>query len=227
MARKRYENTTRMEIIHVGVQLMLEKGFTATTIKEISEILEISKGNITFYFPTKEHLLLEFAKEVVRFHTQSIDEVQEGGYGNLLAYCWEIVAQIAVCENDEKMKDLYLALYSHPQTLSLIKDWTAEKNYKLLHEYVPDWTVEGFRIVENVACCIERSALTEACTETYTFETKVRLTLGSLLRLYDIDPKEREKVIDQITKMDYKQVGQTLQKEFVKYVEETNQIELR
>lgn len=223
MARRRHVNTTKAEIIQVGIHLMLEKGFTATTIKEISEILGISKGNITFYFPTKEHLLLELTKEILDFHMKCIETVQQSGYSNLFAYCWEVVAQIGVCEDDEKMRDLYLAVYSHPRTVAMVKEWTANKNYILLKDRMPDWTQERFRLVENVACCIERSALTEPCTESYTFKKKVLLTVDSLLRLYDVEKKEREEVFVQIMQMDYHEIGKVLHRRFAEYTEKTNE----
>ena len=221
MAR-RYVSTTKAEIVQVGVQLMLAKGYTGTTIKEISEILEISKGNITFYFPTKEHLLLEFTKEILAFHTRCIERVLQQGYTKLMAYCWEIVAQIALCEDYETMKDIYLSLYSHASTLEYVKDWTAKKNYELLKNVKPDWTVEQYRMVESVASCIERSALTEACTENYTFRMKVQLILDSLLKLYDVAEEKRNEVIDQILHIDYRAIGKSLHQEFIDYTERIN-----
>ena len=221
MARRNV-STTKVEIVQVGVQLMLEKGYAGTTIKEISEILNISKGNITFYFPTKEHLMLEFTKEIFDFHTRCIERVLQQGYTKLMAYCWEIVAQIALCEDYETMKDIYLSLYSHSSTLEYVKDWVADKNYKLLKDVKPDWTVEKYRMVENVASCIERSALTEPCTENYTFRMKVELILDSLLKLYDVAEEKRNEVIDQILHIDYRAIGKSLHQEFIDYTKRIN-----
>ena len=226
MARKNV-STTKAEIVQVGVQLMLEKGYTGTTIKEIGEILGISKGNITFYFPTKEHLLLEFTQEILAFHTKCIERVLQQGYTKLMAYCWEIVAQIALCEDYETMKDIYLSLYSHSSTLEYVKEWTANKNYTLLKDVKPDWNTEQYRIVENVASCIERSALTEPCTGNYTFRRKVQLILDSLLKLYDVAKDKRNEVIEQILHIDYRAIGKSLHQEFIEYTERINTAALK
>ena len=138
---------------------------------------------------------------------------------DLYSYCWEITAQIVLCEENEQAKDIYLAIYSHPLTLQYIKDWTAEKNQRILGERLKDWTPERFRRVENVTSCIERSALTEACTDIYTIEDKIRLILTCLLKIYDIGYEERERIIGEILELDYHKTGHELLKQLTKYVE--------
>lgn len=222
MARRK-ANITKLEILQVATRMFLEKGFTNTSVKAISNELDISTGNLTFHYHTKEDILLELAKEITDFHMRSIEKVQSDGYDDLFAYCWEVTLQITLCEENPQINDLYLAIYSHPTTLLFVKDWTAEKNYRILGERLSDWTIEHFRIIENVTCCIERSALTEPCTEAYTLEDKIRLTLTCLLKIYDISKEEREEVIGEILKTDYRKTGNDLLKQFTKYIEKHNQ----
>ncbi len=221
MARRK-TNLTKLEITQVAMRMFLEKGFTNTSAKAISNELNISTGNLTFYYPTKEHILLELTKEITQFHTKSIDKILKKEKNDLYSYCWEVTAQIVLCEENEQAKDIYLAIYSYPLTLQYIKDWTAEKNQKVLGERLKDWTPERFRRVENVTSCIERSALTEPCTESYTIEDKIRLILTCLLKIYDICYEEREKVIGEILELDYRKTGHELLKQLTKYVETQN-----
>ncbi len=221
MARRK-TNLTKLEITQVAMRMFLEKGFTNTSAKAISNELNISTGNLTFYYPTKEHILLELTKEITQFHTKCIDKILKNEKNDLYSYCWEITAQIVLCEENEQVKDIYLAIYSHPLTLQYIKDWTAEKNQRILGERLKDWTYERFRRVENVTSCIERSALTEACTDVYTIEDKIRLILTCLLKIYDIGYEEREKVIGEILELDYRKTGHELLKQLTKYVEKQN-----
>ena len=222
MARRK-SNTTKLEIMQVAMRMFLEKGFTNTSAKAISNELDISTGNLTFYFPTKEHILLELTKEITEFHTKCIDKVFENDNDDLLSYCWEIAAQIILCEENEQAKDIYLAIYSYPMTLQFVREWTAQKNQKILGERLSDWTYERFRRVENVTCCIERSALTETCTENYTIDDKIRLILTCLLKIYDIPYDERERVINKILEADYHKMGRELLKHLTKYIENHNQ----
>ena len=223
MTKRFHANTTKIEIIQVGTRMFLEKGFTETSVQAISEALGISKGNFTFHFPTKEHLLLELTKYLVKFHTREINIAKSEGLNNLLAYCWEVTAQIAMCEEHPQAKDFYLAIYSYPSTLAYAKEWTADKNVGLLSERLPDWTPERFKLVENVASHIEMSALSDSCTESYLLEDKITLTVDSLLKLYEIPKEERQEAIATILKIDYRNIGKKMFKEFVAYVERLNQ----
>lgn len=222
MARRK-ANTTKLEIIQVATKKFLENGFTNTSAKSICDELDISPGNLTFWFPTKEHILLELTKEITSFHIKCIEKVGQNDVSDLYTYCWEVTAQITLCEDNPNIKDIYLAIYSHPMTLDFVKDWTAEKNFNILGERLPDWDLKRFRRAETVTCCVERSALTEPCTDEYTLEDKIRLTLTCLLKIYDIEKAEREKVIEEILNSDYKKTGHGLLKQLAKYVEKTNQ----
>ena len=57
MSAARKMNATKIEIIRVATDMFLKNGYTDTTIKYISDSLGISTGNLTFHYPTKEHLL--------------------------------------------------------------------------------------------------------------------------------------------------------------------------
>ena len=57
MARIRRESPTRLAIIQVAIDLFFEKGFSNTTAAAVCRKADIGTGNLTFYFPTKEHIL--------------------------------------------------------------------------------------------------------------------------------------------------------------------------
>ena len=48
---------TRNEIIHVAANRFLNDGYTKTTVASMAKSLNMSTGNMTFYFPTKDHML--------------------------------------------------------------------------------------------------------------------------------------------------------------------------
>ena len=67
MARISKSAITRLEIIQVASRQFLEKGYSGTTVSAISKELEMSPGNLTFHFPTKEHLLAELVDLLCKF----------------------------------------------------------------------------------------------------------------------------------------------------------------
>ena len=47
---------TRNEIIRVAANRFLNDGYTKMTVASMAKSLNMSTGNMTFYFPTKDHM---------------------------------------------------------------------------------------------------------------------------------------------------------------------------
>ena len=62
---------TKYEILQCATKLFLEKGYTDAYVTTIAKLLHISTGNLTFHFPTKEHILAELVRELCAFQWQS------------------------------------------------------------------------------------------------------------------------------------------------------------
>ena len=56
MARIDKGALTRLEIVTEATEQFMEKGYSHTTIASIAQALEMSKGNLTFYYPTKNNI---------------------------------------------------------------------------------------------------------------------------------------------------------------------------
>ena len=214
----RENNATQQAIIDSATRNFLVNGFRKTSAKMICEDVGISPGNLTFWYPTKADMLLEISKRIMSYHTKFIEYNKSKDTDALYTYCLEIVVQIVLCEERENIRDIYYSMYSEPLTLAYLKDWTAEKNLGVLGSYLPDWDLKRFRRAANVTCCIERSALAEPCTEDYTLEDKIWLTLTCLLKIYDFDKEQREKVITEILATDYRKIKDGMLKQLDEYL---------
>jgi AcrR family transcriptional regulator len=53
--------TTRERILEASLRLFNQRGYAATSIAEIAACVGIAKGNLTYHFPSKFDLVLEFA----------------------------------------------------------------------------------------------------------------------------------------------------------------------
>ena len=71
MARRRVKRT-RLDIIQCATTMFLEQGYTASSAKQIADELDIATGNLTYYFPTKEHMLAELV-DISRQHLGAIE----------------------------------------------------------------------------------------------------------------------------------------------------------
>lgn len=205
---------TQISIIDATTKLFLENGYTKTTFRMIEQKSGVKVGNITYYFHSKEELLIVLIEELMDFHADVIDDVFNTEENKLFAYAMEVTTQIALCENNRSAFDLYYSAYSLPQCYEVIKAWAAEKNYNLFHERLPDWTERDFKALEEVTSGIELAALKSACDRGFTLDNKVSVFLDSLLTLYKVPAPERASLIDKVLAMDYAKLADDMFRRF-------------
>lgn len=63
-------NTKREEILAVALNLFNKKDIDNVTTREIAKELNMSLGNLTYYFPTKKDIILALTQEI----TKAVDE---------------------------------------------------------------------------------------------------------------------------------------------------------
>src|ERR1700688_656836 len=60
--RARRSAETRERLFRAALDLFARKGFTETTVKDITEAADVGKGTFFNYFPSKDHILLAFGE---------------------------------------------------------------------------------------------------------------------------------------------------------------------
>ena len=55
--RERKKQRTRETIVTAALELFAERGYQQTTVAEIAEAAEVSKGTLFAYFPSKEEIV--------------------------------------------------------------------------------------------------------------------------------------------------------------------------
>ncbi|MBA2682008.1 MAG: TetR/AcrR family transcriptional regulator [Ktedonobacteraceae bacterium] len=66
---------TRARIIAAAYKVLAEKGYEATTLREISKAADAAPGLVHYYFGGKDQLLVEVLKEVGERHTQMPEQL--------------------------------------------------------------------------------------------------------------------------------------------------------
>ena len=220
MSRKRI-NTTKIEIIQVATRMFLEKGFSATSAKSICEELEISTGNLTFYYPTKEHMLAVLVELLCDFQWKMMEKEVNEGYSSLMAVCLELTAMAAMCEEDEIAKDFYLSIYSSPLTLEIIRKNDVERAKTVFAEYCADWNEVNFAEAEVLVSGIEYATLMTTA-DSSPLAVRIAGALNSIMMIYNVPEELRKAKVEKVLAMDYRSIGRRILKEFKKYVEEVN-----
>ena len=74
--------TTRERILETSLRLFNEQGYSATSLTRIATEVGIAKGNLTYYFATKQALALELEH---RARVQAVERRKSGSSGLLFA----------------------------------------------------------------------------------------------------------------------------------------------
>ena len=222
MARRRV-NTTKYEIIQEGTRLFLEKGYSNTTPKLICDTLDISTGNLTYYFPTKEHLLAELVDMLCKFQAKTIqDMVEEDGVTSLLAVCIELTSMAAMSEESAIAKDLFLPSYSRPICLEIIRRNDAKRSKLVYKEFCSGWSEQQFVEAETLVSGIEYATLMTT-GDSSPLEIRIAGALNSILMIYNVPEELRKQKIEKALSMDYRTQGRYVLDKFTEFVEQTNE----
>lgn len=223
---KQAKKHTRLEIIRVAAKLFIENGYSKTTVKEISKTLEISPGNLTFYFSTKEHMLMELVDELISFQRLLMDQAAEEGKSSLLSYCLELTSMAAACEEDAVTRDFFVSSYSSEMTLELIRRNDTEKTKEVFGEYCPDWDEVMWSATENIVSGIEYATLVTREQNT-PLPVQIERTLNTIMTIYGVPEELRRIKIQKVLAMDYRALGRRILSEFKNYIEMVNEENLK
>ena len=225
MAKRKIINT-KLEILQCSMELFLDKGYTSSYITTIAKNLGISTGNLTFYFPTKEHLLAELVKELCVFQWQTMEKAATDGKSSLLAYLLELATIVSVCDENPVAKDFYLSAYTHSLPLKIIRENDTQKTKNVFSEYCKDWTETDFIIAENIVSGIEYSMLVTEDTEEVSLEKRIETGLDVIMKIYNVPSDVRSSLLQSVLSMDYREIGRNILNEFCIYVDEKNKAQL-
>lgn len=218
MGRRR-RRSTKYEILQCATKLFLEKGYTMAYVKTIANALEISTGNLTFHFPTKEHILAELVKVLCELQKPE-NESGETEEQSLVNHLMELAMIASVCEENSSIKDLIMAVYSHPMSLEVIRKNDTKRSMQVYKEYCPEWSEADYIRTENIVSGMEFAMLMTENTEGIFFEQRISGGLDAIMKLYDIPKETRQRVISDVMASDYRSKGARVFEDFYSFVQE-------
>ena len=221
MARKKVNNAIKMAMVRVANRMFLERGFSNTSVKAIAQELGISTGHITFYYPTKEHLLAILVEKLCDFQWQMMNQTVDEGKTSLMAICLELVAMAAICEENEIAKDFYLSSYTNPMCLEIIRKSDTRRAKEVFGEYCTGWNEEDFAEAETLVSGIEYATLMTTPASA-SLEVRIAGALNQIMTLYNVPEDVRKMKIDKVLAMDYDRIGRRIFTEFTEFIDSEN-----
>ena len=210
--------STKNKILRVSTTMFLEVGYSKTSPQMIAKELKVSTGNLTYYYPTKEHLLAVLTDLLCKYQWKMIKDEAEDGISLLLAICLELMTMAAACEESEVAKDFFVSTYQSPKCLEIIHNNDTARAKEVFAQYCPDWTDEQFREAEILVAGIEHATL-NAIDKTVPLETRISGALNTIMMIYNVPEEIRRIKIDKVLAMDYRSIGKRIFNEFKEYVE--------
>lgn len=200
----------------------IENGYTKTDKLAVAKELGISAGNVSFHYPTKEHLFVAFVEELCDFQWRMIDILEHEDKSPLLALCIEFATMCAAAEENEAIRDIYLSAYRLPMPLAVIRENDTRKTKQIFSEFNPDWTDEQFIVMENLYSGIEYGTFSSAGKSEVSLDLRIASALDTALSMYNVPESLRKQKIEKIIAMDYRSLGRKILTDFKDYITAVN-----
>lgn len=213
---------TRNEIIRVAANRFLNDGYTKTTVASMAKSLNMSTGNMTFYFPTKDHLLAELVDMLGKYQWDLMENEAKDENGSVMAICLELLTIASACEQDEIAKDFFLSSYRSELCMERIRRNDKKRAKEVFKKYCVDWKDEYFEEAEILISGIEYATLFTT-PDSAPLEIRVNGALRTILSIYNVPKEIRDEKIKKVLSMDYQKMGMDTLKKFRKYVDKTTE----
>lgn len=218
MVRKHNINATKIEIIKVALKMFLEKGYSKTSAKAICDELKISTGNLTFHFPTKEHLLSVLVELLCDYQWKVMKNITKEGKTSLMAFCLEFTSIAAICELDNLERDFYIAAYTHPITLDIIRKNDAKKAKLVFNDYCKDFDEINYIEAETLVSGIEYATM-KTTASSAPLDVRIAGALRAIMMIYNVPESIYKDKINNVLAMDYRSLAKNILRDFKKYIE--------
>lgn len=221
MARRR-ATTTKYEIIQVAAEFFMEVGYSNTSPKMIAEELDLSTGNITYYFPTKEHLLAVIVEMLCDFQWKMLEYEVEHDIDSVATICLETMTVAVACEESEIARDFFIATFQSESCRNYLRNDHVQRAKRIFASACAGWTDEQFHEAELLVMGLQYAAIVPTDAD-ISLKTRISGALHQILGIYNVDEDTRHTEIDKVLSKDCRGISRRVLEEFIGYVEKTNE----
>ncbi|MBQ6946680.1 MAG: TetR/AcrR family transcriptional regulator [Clostridia bacterium] len=216
MARKQ-TTTTKFEIIQVAGELFLEVGYSNTSPKMIAKELGLSTGNITYYFPTKEHLLKEIVEMLCDFQWKLLEYEADRGYGSAASICLELMTVASACAENEIARDFFVSAFQSEMCRNFLRENHVARAKRIFADRCGDWDHERYEQAEILVMGLQYATVVTT-DATVSLPARISGALHQILSIYNVEEETRIQEIQKVLAMDCRALGGRVMAEFRKFV---------
>lgn len=210
---------TQQKMLRAAVIQFLENGYEGATTATIARNAGMTPSSFFRAYPSKDALLLDLVKWIFVGQYDLAQKIS-GSDDPMLICAVEAGLELHTAELSEQLRELYVTAYSLPSTSSYIYRVMSERLYKVFSPYQPEAKAKDFYEMEIASASMIRGYMAVPCDMYFTIEAKITRFLDCSLKLYEIEEKERKKIIEATLSMDLRAIAEDIVRSTVKKVEE-------
>lgn len=220
---ERTTEITRYDILVTACRLFLEKGYTATSLREIAKKADVNIGSLIYLFENKENILCELVNFVLEGQFKAATNIlKDITDDKLLFWAFETTLQLYIAENNEHIREVYISSYSLPKTSSIIYQTISTKMEKYLKSLHPTFEAKDFYELEIATGGIIRGFMSVPCDMYFTMERKVKRYLETSFAVYGVPKSRVHEAIQFVSQFDFETLAQQVIDSMLASLEETN-----
>ena len=221
----RTETATKAEIIksktlHAAARLFLERGYAAATVREIADAAGVNVSAMIRVMKNKENILCELVRYVLEEQFEAAAGLLQGKTEDkLMFYAVETTLQLYMAESDERVRELYSAAYSMPESSALIMGTITGKLQMIFGEHLPNLDAKDFYELEIATGGVMRGFMTVPCDIYFTIERKVRRFIECTFRIFQVPDERIEQALHFLSEFDFPGIARIVIHNMLSYLE--------
>lgn len=202
-------NPSKQAVLLTACRLFLEKGYAATSLREIAQKSEVNIGSLIYMFENKENLLCELVTFVLEGQFKATASFLDGITDDkLLFWAAETTLQLYIAENNENIRELYVTSYSLRKSSSIIYQTISSKMEIYLKSFNPTYEAKDFYELEIATGGIIRGFMSVPCDMYFTMDRKVKRYLETSFAVYGVPKTKTLEAIQFVSQFDFEEIAQ-------------------
>lgn len=132
---KKDGNEIRKRILSVCARLFLEQGYSRTSVSQITEEANVTRGTYQNLFHTKDSVLMEFVVEMFGNQFGTARDITGEDLPPVYSYAVETAIQLTLTELNENLREIYIEAYTVPKTAEYIYLSTTAELRQIFGQY--------------------------------------------------------------------------------------------
>lgn len=215
------QTTRKYEILKNAVEFIFSIGYSNTSPQIIAKKMNMSTGNITHYFPTKEHLLCTLVEMLCDFQWRMFESTSEKGFGSIGSICMEMMTVATGCEQSEISRDFFSAVFESEMCRNYLRKNHVERAKIIFAKECEGWTDQDFEQAELMVMGLQYATVA-ANDADVPLKAKISGALDRVLDIYQVDEATRKAEIEKVMNIDYKGITKQVVEAFIAFVNRTS-----